>query len=195
MASNDPTILIILSEIIAIQAIVIIGAVSYFIVNKKKKKSLIEKSTHEFKENRTKRLELLTKIYEKSTPKNIDKFIDNILDKELTFHTSISNIFYKDKISEFITIDKSIYEMVIPYEELSESPQKEETNTEPSSDTTVPDIDNAIDELLSESLDDKNDINPALDLSGDTEELGIAEIPDELLNNDSMNPDKSNKKE
>lgn len=192
MPSNDPTILIILSEIIVIQTIIIIGAATFYIINKKKNKKQIEESIRDFKESRNERVKTLTTAYEKHGNENVNELIEDILDKETAFHSTISNMFYKNKISEFLTIKKSIYEMVIPYEKLSESAQKEEIIVETSNADSEPDIDNAINELLSENTDYINDIDPALDLSGNTEDLGIAEIPDELLNNNTIDSDESN---
>jgi len=187
MASNDPTTIIILAEIIAVQTVILIGIGVFAFIQKKKKAKILEASTLAFKENSADRTQLLKTTFNGLAGENINAITEDIVAKEVEFHRHMSNIFYKNDLAGITELDQAITDMVAPYAQLASSTTTAGDNT-PKQEPNAPDVDNAIDELLSDDEEDTKD--PALDLSDATSEKdnepGIAEIPDELLNSDTI---------
>jgi hypothetical protein len=196
MASNDPTTVIILAEIIAVQTVILIGIGIFAFIQKKKKAKILEASTLAFKENSADRTQLLKTTFNGLAGENINTITEDIVAKEVEFHRHMSNIFYKNDLAGITALDQVITDMVAPYAQLASSTTTAGDNT-PKQEPTAPAVDDAIDEFLSDDEEDTKD--PALDLSDATSEEdnepGIAEIPDELLNSDTIVEDDSSASE
>lgn len=184
MPSSDPTAVIILSEIIAFESIILIGLLVFFFIRKKKNIKMLKEAINTQKKNIPDRTAALKSAYSKLPQlqgDNVDGLISNLVDEETKlFHHIFDGINSLDE--SFINgLEKEIHVLSSAYDNIlntTSSPEDSETTEE----AVVPDIDSAIDDLLAEEGDGDADGDPALDLSAPTEsEDGIEEMPDDLL--------------
>jgi len=178
MASVDPTAVIILSEIILIETLIIIGVVAYLIFHKKKTSNKLKGLLEEYNNAEIDRKSSLKKTFS-SFPhleaNDIDPIVENIANNEKQFFHYTVNAFSQKSLSSLDNLHAEIYTLVAPYAEFT---QKAASQPRAEDKPIIADTDTIIDELL----EDTNDIeegDPALDLSKSAEEM--AEIPDELL--------------
>ena len=192
MDSADPTAVIILSEIIAIQAIIIIGFAVAIIIKKKKTTKQLKIIINDYDKNIPTRKSSLQSTYSNALTlgsSDPDKIIDDLIKHETEFLQTILETFNKNDISSIKNIEKEIHELVSPYAHLIPDKNQEPTNLD-NEETIIPDIDSTIDDLLADEADDAEG-DPMLDLSEEIEyEDETGEMPEELLS-DNKNTDNS----
>ena len=188
MDNADPTAVIILSEILAFETIVIIGFAVTFFLKKLKTIKQLKVIINNYEKNTPKRKASLKTTYSNTLPsenKELDKIIDDLVKHELVFFKKTLESFNKNDLSSINHIEKDIHDLVSPYAQLISNEQSDVINQE-KEDTAVPDIDSAIDDLLAEEADDAEG-DPALDLSQKIDiDEEIAEIPEELLSDSNV---------
>lgn len=180
MANVDPTAVIILSEIILIETLIIFGAVAFFIFKKNKTAKQLNALLDEHNNSENDRKTSLKETYSNlsNMQKNdIDPIIESIINNEKQFFHYVLNCFSKNNLSDINNLSAEISTFVSPYMQLTQK-----TSSQTDEKPIVVDADAAIDELL-EDADHNEKHDPALDLSEAAD--GMAEIPDELLSIDS----------
>ena len=194
MDSADPTAVIILSEIVAIQSIIIIGFAIAIFIKKKKAIKQLKIMISDYDKNIPARKSSLQSAYSNTLPSgnnDRDKIIDDLIEHETKFFKLILETFNKNDISSIKHIEKEIHELVSPYTQLTPGKSPESTNPE-KDETIVPDIDSTIDDLLADEADDAEG-DPLLDLSEEIEyedENEAEKMAEELLS-DNKNADLS----
>lgn len=193
MASVDPTSVIILAEIATLQAIIIVATITIYIIKKRKKSLLLSKTLKRLEEGRQKRKELIEKSFcgiNNITNEKMHKISDSIIESEALFYSNVINAFFSNNTAIINEIDTHVEELTLPYKEFATNPASENTEVVNEDDTTL-DVDDAINELLSDNSE--NPADPALDLStnntNEKNEDVIAEIPDDLLSDTELTPD------
>ena len=189
----DPTSVIILSEIIVIESIIIIGIVSLFFIKRKKTLSQLKSVLSDFKKNIEPRKSSLKSTYSHcpamQSPES-DKMLDDLVNQEERFVNAMLEAFSKNDTSIIKNIENEIHQLVAPYANILQIDSTEEANAE-TEETDVPDIDSAIDDLLADEADNAEG-DPALDLSEEIEsDDEIEEIPEELLSGVDNSDDES----
>ena len=192
MNSQDPTLLIITSEITLFLLALIIGYGIFIFRKKKSKHKELEQLAGLIKENKEKRLSHLINTFRqlsKPDDETIKSVCEQIISAEEKYYDFLIDDIYNNPALSAEEIYKAINNLVYPYELFSRpdnSVTENNSNKEP-----LPDIDDAIDELLSDSDEkpndstDQNNTNPDYDLSKTDDE--IAEIPDDLLGAEDIN--------
>ena len=194
MDSTDPTAVIILSEIVAIQAIIIIGFAVAIFIKKKKTTKQLKTIINDNDKNITTRKSSLQSTYSNtlsSGSNDPDKIIDDLIKHETEFLQMILETFNKNDITSIKHIEEGIHELVSPYVQLIPDKNIEPKNLE-DEETVVPDIDSTIDDLLADEADDAEG-DPLLDLSEEIEyedENEAEKMTEELLS-DNKNADLS----
>ena len=198
MDSADPTAVIILSEIIAIQAILIIGFAVAMILKKKKTTKQLKTIINDCDNNIPTRKSSLQSTYSNALAlgsNDPDKIIDDLIKHETEFLQIILEAFNKNDIISIKNIEKDIHELVSPYAQLIPDKNQEPINLD-NEETIIPDIDSTIDDLLADEADDAEG-DPMLDLSEEIEyEDEIGEMTEELLSdnkNTSITPETTDK--
>ena len=185
MDSADPTAVIILSEIVAIQAMIIIGFAIAFFIKKKKTTKQLKIIISDYDKNIPTRKSSLQSAYSNalaSGSNDPDKIIDNLISHETEFLKTMLETFNKNDITSIKHIEKEIHELVSPYVQLIPDKKLESTNLD-KEETIVPDIDSTIDDLLADEADDAEG-DPLLDLSeeieyeDETEEISEQPLPE-----------------
>jgi len=185
MDNTDPTFLIMLSEIIALESIIIIGTLVIFFIKKKKSTNKLKVILSDYEKNTPERRSSLKETFSIAlTSENADDVIDDLLKHEAVFFKDMLNTINKNDISKMQQLANMIHDLVGPYAKLIPNENSGQIDHE-KNDPVVPDIDSVIDDLLSDEADDAEG-DPALDLS---EEIGpkdkIEEIPEGLLSENS----------
>ncbi|MBL1275761.1 MAG: hypothetical protein COB30_006715 [Ectothiorhodospiraceae bacterium] len=195
MVSSDPTAVIILSEIVAVETILIIGYVIFFILKKRKAAKFLKDTLDSHTNKIEGRKSFLKTTYSPISGINegtLNTIVDDIVEKENTFIKFILETFHKGDEKALTKLTEDICILVTPYHQLTHQETPEEPEVEDKS--IIPDVDSAIDELLADNDDDDDVIedtknqstgDPALDLSGptDSESTSTGETPDKT--NDS----------
>jgi hypothetical protein len=182
MASIDPTAVIILSEIILIETLIILGVAAYLIFHKKKTSHKLKALLDDRNNDEADRKSSLKKTFYKFPhleANDIDTIVENIVNNEKQFFQYSINAFSQNSLSRLDDLYAEICTLVAPYAEFT---QKATSQSRTEEKPIITDADTIIDELL-EDTDDNEEGDPALDLSNSAEEM--AEIPDELLSVDS----------
>jgi len=183
MDSTDPTAIIILSEIVVIETIIIIVFAISFFLKKKKSITQLKEIIRDHEKNTQNRKSELKSTYStilKLQNSNPEKVIDDLIEHETKFFQNVIKTINTNNISSIRLIDEKIHDLVSPYVQLIPTDTSESTSSE-KEESPVPDIDSAIDDLLSDEADDAEG-DPALDLSEELEsEDKIEEMPEELL--------------
>ena len=194
MDSTDPTAVIILSEIVAIQAIIIIGFAVAIFIKKKKTTKQLKTIINDHDKNIPTRKSSLQSTYSNtlsSGSNDPDKVIDDLIKHETEFLQMILETLNKNDITSLKHIEEGIHELVSPYVQLIPDKNIEPKNLE-DEETVVPDIDSTIDDLLADEADDAEG-DPLLDLSEEIEyedENEAEKMAEELLS-DNKNADLS----
>jgi hypothetical protein len=186
MSNTDPSSIIILSEIIAFETILIIGLAVHLLLKKKKTIKLLKSIIAKYEKGLVERKSTLNSTYSKYLKCGSDentKLIEDLIEHETKFFHSILDNFNRNDISIIKDIENEMHILVAPYQQLITNSESASVNIN-KEETTVHDIDSAIDDLLADEADDAEG-DPALDLS-ETKEAGdeIKEIPEELLSED-----------
>lgn len=176
MASTDPTAIIILSEIVLFETISLIGIAVFLFMKKKKAIKLLKDKLEAFNKNIPERESSLKSTYSQIPQikeENLDPIVSTIYEHESQLYKEIVDAFSKNDLSFMSELDNKIFTLAKSYtqvilENSSAAGGKEEEES------TIPDVDTAIDELLSEDSEDSAG-DPALDLSESIE----AESPEE----------------
>jgi len=193
MPSADPTAVIILSEIVFFETIIILGFVLFFFIRKKKIIGKLKTALSDYEKNIPERTSSLKLIYSESPhlqENDIDKLVNDLIENETTFFRSIIGKLNKLDISSISSLEMEMQTLVSPYSQIIKAGDATDTNNA-EKESIVPDIDSAIDDLLADEADDA-DGDPALDLSATSEGDGeIEEIPEELLSDSEENTDES----
>lgn len=198
MDSADPTAVIILSEIVAIQAIIIIGFATAIFIKKKKAIKQLKIMISDYDKNIPTRKSSLQSAYSNTLPSgnnDPDKIIDDLIEHETKFFKLILETFNKNDITSIKHVEKEIHELVSPYVQLIPGQSQESTNSD-KEESIVPDIDSTIDDLLADEADDAEG-DPLLDLSeeieyeDETEEISEEPLPE---NENSETPPESTDK-
>jgi hypothetical protein len=196
MVSTDPTVVIILFELVVFETVTLIGAISYLITKKRRRAKTLASiigTLKQVKPEREKKLNNTFQAIPYLTEKQSGIAAGTVADSELVLHTFIITAFHDNNTSalenlvnafEKLTIS---YETLLPDKDTGDAPQ----TTREEDTSLTPNVDTAIDELLSN--DDPSTItDPGFDLS-ENAEFGvqnktldatgskIAEISDELL--------------
>lgn len=182
MANVDPTAVIILSEIILIETLIIIGVAAYLIFRKKKTSNKLKVLLDERNNDEIDRKSSLKKTFSKFPhleANDIDPIIENIIHNEKQFFHYTAYAFSQHSLSSLDNLYAEICTLVTPYAAFT---QKTTSQARAEDKPIIADTDAIIDELL-EDTDDNEAGDPALDLSNPAEEM--AEIPDELLSANS----------
>ncbi len=202
MPSPGLSTTLILGEIILIETVLIIAVSVYFILKLKKKslklKNLLESFLDDEK-NRLSNLSLSLKKPEFIDDEKYNATLKNIISEENLLYKYLINVFYHNDIKSLDSLSTEIQKITKPCEELlpgSDPPETDELDSDP-----VINVDDAIDELLSDDEKTEVDIerDPEFDLSEPTKTVAenpieelietsiendeIAEIPSDLLNN------------
>jgi len=186
MASTDPTAIIILSEIVFAETVIIIGVAVFFLIKKRKLLKLFKSKIDNFDNNLVDRKSSLKSTY--SALPHLDEsgllpIIDGLVKNESQFYKLTLDAFSKNDLTFIDNLDEQLFTLVEPYSQFipKETLKTDETEEEES---IIPDVDSAIDELLSDDTDEEEG-DPALDLSEsidtDKSDDEMAEIPEELL--------------
>jgi len=204
MPNPELSTTLILGEIILLETVLIIVVSVYFFLKSKKKSLKLKMLLESFLDDEKSRLSHLSMTFKK--PEFIDEekyntVLNNIINEENLFYKYLINAFYKNDIKSLDPLSTEIQKIVSPFAELlyeNEKPESNETINDP-----VVNIDDAIDELLSDDEDTEINVehDPAFDLSDPTETATeipteeliktniendeIAEIPNDLLKNTS----------
>lgn len=184
MSSQDPTLVIILSEIIIFQALVIAILIALFIVKKRKKAMLLMKITTEVSEATNKREDAIRNSLKgiPSVSEDQLKMVAQAAVKdEVLFYQYIVDTLHDNKSDQIELLKESVENLVSPYTLLATSGEGNTSIKEENEQPVIPNVDDAIDDLLGEDFDEQNK-DPELDLGGQN---GIAEIPDDLLEVDN----------
>jgi hypothetical protein len=190
MASPGLSTTIILSEIILLETVLIIGAGIYVFLKAKKKSKKLTDALKSFTGKESDRLNTLTNILPKPDHLNDEKYSETIkavITNENNIFNAMANIIYQNDLGLIDKFAEELSAITKPCANLL--PGDPQPTGEAAAEEVVIDVDNAIDDLLSD--DDGNDPekDPALDLSEASEpptdetadDDGIAEIPSELL--------------
>lgn len=190
MADHDPSSSIIFFEIIVAQSLLIIIFIVYFIINKRKRSRLLKGIIVDAYENVGRRKEMLKSGISNFSSDKSETLIDQLAQKEIDFYEYIVNALHSNKNQDFEGLRASVDDLYSPYtgdsageEDPQESPGNDLNKEEP----VIPNVDQAIDDLLDSNdpepeIMNEEDANPELDLSDQGE---IAEIPDDLLDDGS----------
>jgi len=219
MSSPELSITLILGEIILIETVIIIAASVYLFLRMKKKSLKLKTSLESFLDDEKNRLSSLSEVLEKPEFVDDEKYntaLQTIVSEENMLYKLLVKAFHHNDLTLLDSFTTEIQKITRPCAELlvrDKTPDTDEIDSEP-----VIDVDDAIDELLSDDENTEIDIenDPAFDLSEPTEtavetpteELvettiennEIAEIPSDLLNNissstgDETEPDNSSPK-
>lgn len=183
MSSTDPTAVIILSEIIALETIIIIAYVAFIFLKKKKTIKHLKEGITSYNEKIPDRKSSLNKKYSNACnlqENDINELVGVIVDNETKFLHAAIDAINGGGPANIHALTEEMYTLVSPYEKFSNAntPQPEDSSD---ADAEIPDIDSAIDDLLADEADDAEG-DPSLDLSDPSEKNNtIDEIPDELL--------------
>lgn len=186
MAEQDPSMTIILLEIVVAQTILIVGYIVYTIIRKRKRSALLKKIIIDAYENMGSRKEMLaTGLAGLSTDK-YESFAASLSQHEVDLYEYIVNTIHSNKNQDLQELKNAIDGLFKPYSGESDSqqaPAAESPGELSKEEPIIPNVDQAIDDLLGETeqepvIDIEEDASPELDLSDDG---GIAEIPDDLL--------------
>lgn len=185
MTSADPTAVIILSEIVALETLTIFTSIIFFIIKRRKKTKHISETLKRIDEEAQKRKSYIANVFagKDSVPdESINAISESVITAENIFYENILKAFFSRKIQLIDEIDSHVHELTLPYEQFANISSPDNEKGKEQSPHTA-DVDNAIDELLTDDDDDASD--PALDLSAtgsiQDNENGIDEIPDDLL--------------
>lgn len=183
MSSTDPTAIIILSEILALETIIIFGYVTFVFLKKKKVIKHLKEGIASYNNKIADRKSSLNKEYSNACnlqESDINGLVDVIVDNETKFlHVAIDAI-NGGGSANIQALTEEIYALVKPYETFS-STNNSQPEVSTDDEAAIPDIDSAIDDLLADEADDAEG-DPSLDLSEPSEKNNaIDEIPDELL--------------
>lgn len=205
MSSQELSTTIILIEIIILETILIIGVSVYFFLKAKKKSSKLDELLKLFLNNENNRLSAHSSNLKKASSISDEKYntaLQNIISAENSFYKYLVNIFYHNDLNLLNTFTTEMQAITKPCADLIPdeiSPSGKDEESKPSID-----VDNAIDELLSDDETDaetetgieveaktepdpETSNDPALDLSESTDSSSpadgdeIAEIPNEFL--------------
>lgn len=196
MSNASVTTIIILSEIILIETVLIIGWIAYMLFKEKKKASNLDKLLKSFMSGTDNRKSQLAEAYKKPESITDDEYkiiLQGITDSELHLFKYFIAAAYSKNTNALDALSTETQKVAMsPTAFFSE---KDSPNNQPDDSTPDVDVDNAIDELLSddENIEFDEDKDPALDLSGPETQSNesidetalpddeIAEIPSELL--------------
>lgn len=183
MNSEDPTLVIILSEIIIFQMLIIIAIISFYILKNRKKAKLLGTISTKVTEEVNDREQVIH-----NSLKGLPSISDNKLKAvaqtavkgEMEFYQYIIDLLHSNKIQPIEAIKESVENLVSPYLQLAsgDGGGSSSDNTD-TGEPIIPNVDDAIDDFLGDDDDDdESNKDPEFDLSKQDE---IAEIPDNLL--------------
>lgn len=183
MNSEDPTLVIILSEIIIFQMLIIIAIISFYILKNRKKAKLLGTISTKVTEEVNDRKQVIH-----NSLKGLPSISDNKLKAvaqtavkgEMEFYQYIIDLLHSNKIQPIEAIKESVENLVSPYLQLAsgDGGGSSSDNTD-TGEPIIPNVDDAIDDFLGDDDDDdESNKDPEFDLSKQDE---IAEIPDNLL--------------
>lgn len=183
MNSEDPTLVIILSEIIIFQMLIIIAIISFYILKNRKKAKLLGTISTKVTEEVNDREQVIH-----NSLKGLPSISDNKLKAvaqtavkgEMEFYQYIIDLLHSNKIQPIEAIKESVENLVSPYLQLAtgDGGDSSSDNTD-TGEPIIPNVDDAIDDFLGDDDDDdESNKDPEFDLSKQDE---IAEIPDNLL--------------
>lgn len=185
MTSADPTAVIILSEIVALETIAIFSAIILLIIKRRKKTKHISETLKRIDEETQNRKAYIANAFagkDSSPDESINTISESVVNAENAFYENILKAFFSQRILVIDEIDSFVRELTLPYEQFANIPSPDNKGGNEQSHHPA-DIDDAIDELLTDDGDGATD--PALDLSAigsmQDNENDIAEIPDDLL--------------
>ncbi len=202
MPSPELSTTLILGEIILIETVLIIALSVYFFLKLKNKSLKLKTFLESFLDDEKNRLSILSSTLKKPEFIDDEKYntaLQNIISEENLFYKYLINAFYKNDVKLLDSLSTEIQKITRPCADLlpgDEKPDTDEINNEPEID-----VDDAIDELLSDNVGTETSIenDPEFDLSESTETVAetpaeelvetsienseIAEIPNDLLNN------------
>jgi len=195
MLSNDPTVLLVLGEIVVVLSIAILMLLAGMLFRKRKQSRLLSTMLHRVSDNEETRKQALRSSLSGISgidSKTVENIIDELVSQENSFYRLIASAFIDNKTSCIGSLDDEVHKLVAPYGSLfSRTSEAEKIDNTRNDESDNPGFDDAINDLLSDD-GSATESNPEFDLS-DTEEisgdddaspsriLGIAEIPEDLL--------------
>ncbi|MCF6338078.1 MAG: hypothetical protein L3J84_09015 [Gammaproteobacteria bacterium] len=203
MPSQELITTLILGEIILIETVFIIALSVYFVLKRKKKSLKLKNLLESFLDDEKNRLSSLSLIFERPEFIDDEKYntvLKNIINEENMLYKYLINAFYHNDIKSLDSLSLEIQNITRPCADLIFSEENKTSENSMEDNDPVINVDDAIDELLSDDEEIKSDIehDPEFDLSEPTEMVTdppeeelietsvendeIAEIPSDLLN-------------
>lgn len=176
MPSNDPTALIILSEIVLAETTIIIVYTLFSIIKKRSRSKYLSEMLTKVSDNKDSRKSSLKAIFKSISglsEEKLNEITEGITLKEQEYYQSLANVLHSNKTSLYGDIVDSVNQLVKPYEMLVSGSSSGNTGNKTEAESKDYNVDSAIDELLEDA-----DADPSLDISNTSE---IEEIPDDLL--------------
>jgi len=211
MDNPDPTAVIILSELVFIETVVIIGLLATLFIKKRKRGRLLAEQAAKIKDAAEARQAELKQTFQRIpglSDTQLTAATAAMVDQELVFYKFLVDGWYQSKPDDAANLQQAVGELLAPYSQLIPSTDAEAAEAT-QEEAAVPDVDDAIDALLADpepeaAAEAPAEADPAFDLSEEavpafTEDETdstpeIAEIPDDLLDADSF-PDDAEKHE
>jgi hypothetical protein len=179
MNNSDATLVIILSEIILFLLVVVIAFITVAIIKRRQKGKLLKTIAESISGEKSNRLEAIKKGL-KGIPSVSDEKINNIAGEavkaEAIFYEYVIGLLYKQNKDKLAKLQESVASLASPYFLLAGKDDGNKVTKPDSEEPIIPNVDDAIDDLLEEDSD--SDTDPEFDLSAQDE---IAEIPADLL--------------
>jgi len=206
MPSTELSTTIILSEIVIIETVIIISLLVYFFLKSKKKSLKLDSLLKSFQDDEKNRLTSLSSTFQKTDFIDDEKYntaLKEVISKENSFYKYLTTAFYHNDLKRLDTLSSEIQEITKSCA-IFVSENKQEITDKDIDKSPETDVDAVIDELLSDDNDIEEEIknDPAFDLSESTESDSetqseelieknienneIAEIPNDLLNNNNL---------
>lgn len=182
MAENDPSMSIILFEIVVAQSLLIIAFIVYSIIKKRKKSGLLNSIIVKASENVDSRKKMIASGLSGLSDNKSGKLTEQLAQKEIGFYEYIVNALHSNKNQDLAGLKDAVDELYSPFNEVSadnDGSDGSSDNDLNKEEPVIPNVDQAIEDLLDDDdSEPEADANPELDLSDQGE---IAEIPDDLL--------------
>lgn len=180
MSSSDPTMVIILSEIIFFLVLILIAIFIFFILKKRSKAKFLKNLSTNISEDIEKR-EQKIKSELSGIPSVSDEKAQQIahqaVKEEVAFYQYVIDLIHTNKNEKLELLQESVEKLVQPYFQISSHDTSSSDAGTSDEEPIIPNVDDAIDDLLDDASGDGAD-EVEFDLSDQDE---IAEIPDDLL--------------
>jgi hypothetical protein len=187
MAEQDPTFTIILAEIAAILLATIIIMMVTIVIRARKKSRLLSELVTRKQDSQPERQEQIQSVIKALPAVNQEKVSSisaQLFGKEADLYRDLIGIIFSRKISSLNEFDAVFDNYLQGWSQVLKESAKNDnsSNTATDNEAAIPDIDDAIDELISEDTNNQEK-DPAFDLGKNDEEdqSEIAEIPADLL--------------